>query len=152
MTDSDSAVDSRNAVAAPIRVIDSCMRAAGAACEGDTMTEARSRDGRGGEALAAAALELEGYTIVGRNVRVADVEVDVLARLDRLLVVVEVKTRRRPLVPAVEGLRPPQIRRLRRAAGVLLEAHPEIESVRLDVIGIDCHDGTVSLRHLRGVG
>ena len=116
------------------------------------MSEARARAGRGGEVLAAAALELEGYTVVGRNVRVADVEVDVIARLDRLLVVVEVKTRRQPLVPAVYGLRPQQIHRLRRAAGVLLDAHPEFESVRLDVIGIDCHDGTVHLRHLRGVG
>ncbi len=116
------------------------------------MSEARMQAGREGEALAAMALELEGYQILSRNVRVADVEVDLVARRDRMLVVVEVKTRRHPLVPAVEGLRPQQILRLRRAAGVLLVSHPEIESVRLDVVGVDCHDGEVRIRHLRGVG
>jgi len=116
------------------------------------MTETRLRAGREGEALAALALELDGYEILARNARVAEVEVDLIARRDRMLVVVEVKTRRRPLVPAVEGLRPYQIRRLRRAAAQLLVSHPEIESARLDVVGVDCHDGDVRIRHLRGVG
>jgi len=116
------------------------------------MTEARRRAGREGEALAALALELDGYEILARNVRVADVEVDLIARRDRMLAVVEVKTRRQPLVPAVEGLRPHQILRLRRAAAVLLVSYPEIESLRLDVVGVDCQDGEVRIRHLRGVG
>ena len=56
---------------------------------------ARQGLGRWGEDLAARALAREGYTILGRNVRVPEVgEVDILAQEGDTLVVVEVRTRR----------------------------------------------------------
>ena len=54
-----------------------------------------SRHGAAGEALAAAYLELVGCTVVGRNLSLAGVEVDLLIEEDRTQVLVEVKTRTR---------------------------------------------------------
>jgi len=50
--------------------------------------------GAQGEDRAARHLAREGYRIVARNVRAAGVEIDVVARRGRLIVFVEVKTRR----------------------------------------------------------
>ena len=97
-------------------------------------------------------LELEGYTVLERNSRHAEVEVDVLARQATLLVLVEVKLRRYGIVGATEGLRPLQAQRLRRAARALLVRHPWAEAVRLDVLGLDWREGELRLSHLRGVG
>ncbi len=52
--------------------------------------------GRHAETLAAAYLALRGYAILGRNVRYSRLEIDILARRENLLVVVEVKYRERP--------------------------------------------------------
>ena len=57
------------------------------------MTRARQALGRVGEDLAAAWYEANGYTIVARNWRCRDGEIDVVARRGRVLVVCEVKTR-----------------------------------------------------------
>lgn len=118
------------------------------------MPEAASRGARGraGEELAARFLELEGYTLLERNTRHADVEVDLVARHGALLVVAEVKLRRDGPAPALDGLRSPQRRRLRRAAAALLLQHPWAESVRLDAVGLDWSDGELRIRHERGVG
>lgn len=50
--------------------------------------------GREGETRAAAWLEARGYRIEARNVRLGGVEIDLVARIGRTLVFVEVKTRR----------------------------------------------------------
>jgi putative endonuclease len=117
------------------------------------MPEAASRErrGRAGEDLAARFLELEGYTVLERNAHHADVEVDVVARLDTLLVLAEVKLRRRGLVPALDALRGPQHRRLQRAARAALVRHAWAESVRLDVVGLDWGDGELRIHHVRGL-
>jgi putative endonuclease len=107
--------------------------------------------GRAGEDLAARFLELEGYEVLSRNVRCADVEVDLLARRGKLLVLVEVKLRRRGLVRAAEGVRQPQRRRLLHAARALLARYVWAEEVRLDVVGVDWNgDGDLRLSHLSG--
>jgi putative endonuclease len=111
----------------------------------------RAARGRAGEELAARFLELEGYTVLARNTRHADVEVDLVARHGALLVLAEVKLRQDGLVSALDGLRPPQRRRLRRAAAALLLQHAWAESVRVDAVGLDWHDGELRIRHERGV-
>lgn len=58
------------------------------------MSEARLRLGQRGEAAAAAYLESLGMRVVARNVRTPVGEIDLVARDRRLLVFVEVKTRR----------------------------------------------------------
>ena len=110
----------------------------------------RRRAGRLGEDLAARFLELEGYAVLERNARHADVEVDIVARRDRLLVLVEVKLRYRGLAPATEALRFAQRRRLERAVQALLEKNPWADEVRLDVLGVDWRDGELRLQHVRG--
>jgi putative endonuclease len=108
--------------------------------------------GRGGEALAALWLELQGCVILARNSRWADVEVDLVARQDRLLLLVEVKLRRRGPEPSAAALHSRQQLRLRRAASVLLDRFRWAESVRLDQIGIDWVGDELRLCHRRGIG
>jgi putative endonuclease len=97
-----------------------------------------SEYGRRAETLATAWLRLRGYRIVGRNVRVAGREVDVVARRGRTLVVCEVKARRRRSrgEPA-EAVDLRKQRRLAEAGEMLLLAHPGVERVRFDVIAVD---------------
>ena len=85
-----------------------------------------SEYGRLAEAVAATWLRLRGYRIVGRNVRVAGREVDVVARRGKTLVVCEVKARRSGSrgAPAEAG-------------EMLLASHPGAERVRFDVITVD---------------
>lgn len=49
--------------------------------------------GKRGEQMAADYLVEKGYSILGRNIRTPYGEIDILARLDQILVFVEVKTR-----------------------------------------------------------
>ena len=111
----------------------------------------RGQRGRAGEDLAARFLELEGYVVLERNARWAEVEVDLVARRGNLLVLVEVKLRRYGLVSAAQGVRPAQRRRLWRAAQALMARHPWADEVRLDVLGLDWKgEGELRLQHLRG--
>jgi putative endonuclease len=81
---------------------------------------------------------LRGYRVVGRNVRVAGREVDLVARRGGTLVVCEVKARRTGARgSAVEAVAPAQRRRLRQAAEVLLARDPSAARVRLDLIAVD---------------
>jgi putative endonuclease len=94
--------------------------------------------GRFAESLAAMWLRLRGYRIVGRNVRVAGREVDVVARRGRTLVVCEVKARRSVSRGApAEAIDLRKQRRLREAGEVLLAVHDGVERLRFDVIAVD---------------
>jgi putative endonuclease len=105
-----------------------------------------ARYGRLAETVAAWRLRLVGYRVVGRNVRVAGREVDLLARRGGLLVVCEVKARRTTLYGTpLEAVRPDQQQRLREAAEVLMARDPSVDEVRFDVIAVT---GT-SVRHVR---
>jgi putative endonuclease len=103
------------------------------------------RYGRLAEGMAAWALRLRGFRIVGRNMRVAGREVDIVARRGGLLVVCEVKARRssRFGAPAAAvGERKQQ--RLREAAALLMARDPSVRHVRFDVIAVE----GIGLRHL----
>jgi len=111
----------------------------------------RTEIGPRGEHLAAAYLEWSGCEILARNVRVADVELDIVARDADWLVVAEVKVRTSQRETAADALRPAQRRRLGRAARALLARSAWAEGVRIDVVGIDVRDGEVRLQHWRGI-
>jgi putative endonuclease len=103
------------------------------------------RYGRSAELLAAVALMLRGYRIVGRNVRVAGREVDLLARRGDTLVVCEVKARRSGQHGSpTEAVGRQQQRRLRDAGAVLLARDPTLRTVRFDVVAVSGW----SVRHL----
>jgi putative endonuclease len=97
------------------------------------------------ESMAAWALRLRGYRIVGRNVRVGGREVDLLARRGSLLVVCEVKARRGAAFgPPLAAVTERKQQRLHEAAAMLLARDPSLERVRFDVIAME----GFSLRHL----
>jgi putative endonuclease len=105
-----------------------------------------ARYGRLAESVAAWRMRLAGYRVVGRNVRVAGREVDLVARRGGLLVVCEVKARRSlQFGTPLEAVGADKQRRLREAGEMLLERDPTHDEVRFDVIAVT---GT-SIRHLR---
>ena len=117
--------------------------------------DARRKLGAYGESLAAAHLEAEGYLVIDRNWRCRDGEVDLVARLGRTLVFVEVRTRRSSgFGHPVESITAEKLARMRRVALAWRAAHPEaIGASRLDVIAIRCGEvGPSELTHLIGVG
>jgi putative endonuclease len=92
--------------------------------------------GAEGEARAAAHLRRRGYRIVARNVRAGGVEIDLIARRGRMVVFVEVKTRRSQRTGRPEEAVDARKReRLVRGATAWLHAHPaRTRRARFDVI------------------
>jgi putative endonuclease len=96
-----------------------------------------------GETLAARWYVQHGYAIVERNWRVAEGEIDLVARGDRVLVFCEVKTRTSDRFgTAAEAVTAAKQRRLRRLAAEYLrraESSPRQEAVRFDVACVNCN-------------
>ena len=96
--------------------------------------------GRAGEDLAVKTLEARGYTIVGRNWRCPDGELDIIAHEGDCLVFVEVRTRRGGWPGAAEdsiGLT--KQRRLLALADAYLQAErlPLDAAWRIDVVTVE---------------
>ena len=101
------------------------------------------RYGRLAETMAAWALRLRGYRVVGRNVRVAGREIDLVARRGALLVICEVKARRtHSFGPSLAAVDARKQRRLHDAATLLLARDPTLERVRFDVITVQGYSVT----------
>lgn len=115
------------------------------------------RVGELGEDAATRYLEAEGYEVLERNWRCPVGEVDIVARGtdETQAILVEVKTRR---VPRAEAPVAPELAvgsrkraRYRTMALIYLSVHPEIYSVRFDVIGVALAEiGESKVRHLVG--
>ena len=104
--------------------------------------------GARGESLAAAWLELAGCAVIGRNVRLGGVEVDLLAREGETRVVVEVKLRgRSDYGGAALAVDYAKRGRLVRAAHALEQSG--VPAVRIDVIAIETEADGLTLRHYR---
>lgn len=91
--------------------------------------------GQEGEKRAVRYLERRGFTILGRNVRLGRGELDIVARLDNLLVFVEVKTHK-TLESALLAVHPDKCSRLQSAARTWLGLHPDYAGLqcRFDLI------------------
>jgi putative endonuclease len=102
--------------------------------------------GLSAEARACAALEAEGWTVLGRRLRTRAGEVDAVAEKDGLLAIVEVKARP-VLADAARALSARQRTRLLAAAESLLAEHPDWgrNGVRFDVLLVD---GAGSVRRI----
>src|SRR5688572_10657529 len=102
-------------------------------------------------------LEADGLTILARNWRCREGEIDIVAHdpRDDTITFVEVKTRRGPRFghPA-EAVTPAKLRRLRRLAGRWLTEHAaHAGQVRIDVVAVWARHGRPALvEHLRAVG
>lgn len=99
--------------------------------------------GQRGEALIASQLADQGFLILGRNVRVGRLELDIIAQRDDVVVFVEVRTRtERRIADPFESIDRAKIMRLRRAAARwLAEARATGKiggelSVRFDVASV----------------
>ena len=108
------------------------------------------RYGQQGEDLAAEFLTEEGYDILERNWRFKHNEVDIIARQDDLLIIVEVKTRSGDSWG--EPYTAVDIRKQRYlifAAERYLYGHDLDLEVRFDIISIISDKGRVVLEHIR---
>lgn len=117
----------------------------------------RQELGRWGEELAVRYLTEVGMTVLERNWRCRDGELDAIAfdPLDRTLVAVEVKTRRSVAFGSpLEAVTPAKAARLRR---LLLawtrDSGQRAHLLRVDVIGVLRREGApAEVQHVRGVG
>lgn len=85
--------------------------------------------GRRAERLAAWWLRLTGYRILAQDFRSPVGEIDLVARRGGILAIVEVKRRAR-LDSAGEAVTPRQQRRIRRAAELYIQRHPELAGLQ----------------------
>ena len=94
--------------------------------------------GMDAESHACAALERDGWQVLGRRLRTEAGEVDMVAERDGLLAIVEVKARP-TLSEAAAALSPRQRSRLSSAAEILLAENPGWgrEGVRFDLLLVD---------------
>lgn len=90
------------------------------------------------ETTACAALERDGWTILGRRLRTEAGEIDLIAERDGVCAFVEVKARPR-LADAAIAVSARQQVRLLAAAEILLAEHPEWgrSGVRFDLLVVD---------------
>lgn len=120
------------------------------------MGRAKDAVGGYGERIAARLLMDAGMTLLDRNWRCAEGELDIVARdRDGTVVFCEVKTRRsnRFGLPA-EAVGYSKIRRLRRLAASWLDSHRDAGAprVRFDVVSVwPAAAGRAATEHLRGV-
>lgn len=119
---------------------------------------AKDEVGRRGEMLAAELLTQEGYTLLARNWRGREGELDAVALDGATLVAVEVKTRSSTTFghPA-EAVTPAKIARLRRLMGQWLgefgrDVRPRFTALRIDVVAVTLpRTGAAHVDLLRGV-
>ncbi|WP_436795444.1 YraN family protein [Actinospongicola halichondriae] len=102
------------------------------------MTVGRQKLGAHGERLAVRRYEAEGYTVVARNWRCNEGELDLVLRGDGVLVFAEVKTRSsdRFGVPA-EAVTPAKQRRIRKLAQrFCADSGERARTLRFDVVSV----------------
>lgn len=102
------------------------------------MTVGRQKLGAHGERLAARRYQADGYTVVARNWRCNDGELDLVLRGDGVLVFAEVKTRSsdRFGVPA-EAVTPAKQRRIRKLAQrFCADTGERARTLRFDVVSV----------------
>ncbi len=105
--------------------------------------------GKKGEELAVDFLLNKGYDIVARNFRYQKAEIDVIARKDNYLVVVEVKTRSTPdFGDPQEFVKAKQIQQLLKAVDFFVNDHDLNVEVRFDIIAIIRNKAGTKIDHL----
>lgn len=116
----------------------------------ETKRDPRHRLGAAGEQYVARHLLARGATIVGTNVRVGRLELDLVAVHGSTLIVCEVRARRRgALVSAIESIDHRKRERLRRAAMTLwLHEHRRLR-LRIDCAALTVEpDGSFTLDYI----
>ena len=116
------------------------------------MTLERLSLGRQGEEIAARYLQRQGMKILARNLRTPVGEIDLVARHKRLLVFIEVKTRRGTAFGSpAEAVGPRKQRQIVQAAKWYLNDHPQRAlQPRFDVVAIILSGETPQIEHIPG--
>lgn len=105
--------------------------------------------GKQGEELAVAHLIQKGYIIVAKNFRYLRAEVDIIARKDDILAVVEVKTRSTPDFGDPQNfVKQKQIQSLVKAIDYFVNQHNLKVDVRFDIIAIIKNKAGTRIEHL----
>ena len=105
--------------------------------------------GREGEQIAKDFLIEKGYSILKQNYRYDRAEIDILAQIDDILVVVEVKSRTFDFLEDVsQSVDPRKIQRLVKAADHFVTVHDLDVEVRFDLIIILKKQKGVEIKHL----
>jgi putative endonuclease len=96
-----------------------------------------------------------GFTILGRNVRLGRLELDIVAQKDDLVVVVEVRTRGPGAFQgALESVAGEKAARLREATKRLwdtqLASRPDVKRVRIDVAAVTFEGGRTHVEVIEG--
>ena len=115
----------------------------------------RAEIGRRAELAVVDYLVVRGFSILGRNVRLGPLELDIVARHGSLVAVVEVRTRgATALESAFESIGPTKRARLRKAVERLwretLEAMKDVERVRIDAAAVTFEGGVTSVEYVEG--
>jgi len=105
--------------------------------------------GKKGEQLAVNYLIKKGYEIVDRNYRFDKAEVDIIARKNNLLSIIEVKTRSSiDFGNPQDFVKPKQIKRLVKAVDEYVTVNGLDVEVRFDIIAIIKNGKTFDIEHL----
>ncbi|MGH3447233.1 MAG: YraN family protein [Nocardioidaceae bacterium] len=107
-----------------------------------------------GERVAARHLEQQGMTVVDRNWRCSDGEIDIVAREGRVLVVCEVKTRSSDRYgSAFQAITAEKARRLHHLGHAWASAHQcRCGEIRLDVVAVTAwRHGRPTVEHIVGM-
>ena len=115
----------------------------------------RAEIGRRAELAVVDYLVVRGFSILGRNVRLGPLELDIVARQGSLVAVVEVRTRGATAFEgAFESIGPTKRARLRKAVDRLwretLEAMKDVERVRIDAAAGTFEGGVTSVEYVEG--
>ena len=96
--------------------------------------------GEEGEKMAVAWLRNKGYEILHLNWRYSYYEIDIIARKDQVLHIVEVKARRFfPGANPEDSVTRKKFKHLQRAADKYLSLHPEYKWLQYDILSITVH-------------
>lgn len=102
-----------------------------------------------GEGLAVEELEKNGYKIVERNWRYKKAEVDIIARKNNILAIVEVKTRSSDYMGNPQDfVSPKKIKMLVEAINEYVVSKDLEVEVRFDIIAIIKNENQLTLEHL----
>ncbi|MBU6325271.1 MAG: YraN family protein [Bacteroidetes bacterium] len=106
--------------------------------------------GKQGEEAAYRFLAESGYEVLERNYRIGRDELDIIARHDNMLVILEVKTRSSNSHGYPEEfVNAAKQKRMVRAAAAYLEAHFPQASLRFDVISVELKRNSLIINHFK---
>lgn len=112
--------------------------------------DTRAKLGKYGENKAASYLKNKGYHILERNYRYQKAEIDLIAKREGVIAIIEVKTRSgHALEHKTDAINRKKIQRLVTAADQYLNSRQIALEVRFDIIWITRHAQGNSLEHIK---